>query len=580
MGRKERRKPSGMVTANRGNKSRGKRLVYEDPKTPESQEKTAEQSKDNETDETDLGSPLSYYLDILGDSLTVPKVIQLLDTFFLGNLIFVLFKQQAALVSEEEKELNDPWWPIVVGGMAFGATFLQIVVVCYTSYKNYTTKLEKLDKEGKPDEKKTVEKPLLPEFEYIYAVFIPLAVVLLVAPSKLPVVASCIVQVPYLKLPVRVAVSYVTVYQLGTGGGDCTATQIVLAPVVLAATYLLLDKVVSTSISLTEKMLLSHLAVALLVLVDENANITLVIFRALAVSFGEALFLAFCLKDVYTAQVRGSFRSGIMLAVIYAVFLGNGIIISSKFLYPVLQQSPWAWLSSFIAENETRSRIFKVWLTSSFAITPVVLAFGDKLAFGMRRKIWHFAMFFALAIPVVLDPQFCSMALVGLFGIFSFVELIRANSIPPLGNWIQSLLLPFEDSKDKKGKYVLSYLYLVLGVALPLWFNNCQNRGSSLVGLVCLGLGDSLASLLGKAFGVFYWPGGSKTMEGSFVFCVSTIAGLCFYQKYEEKDFNISAILATSIVTALFEGNMSINDNILVPVLGWLCMETSERMKY
>lgn len=582
MPRKDRKKPSGMVIANRGKKSRGKKLVYQDEASSEKQkgEKDDEQEKDEDANEGNLGGIVSYYMDVLADSMTIPKVIQLLGIFFLGNLIFVLFNQQAALVSEDEKETNDPWWPVVIGGMALGANLLQLLVVCYNSYKNYTAKSEKLEKEGKAGEIKTLEKPQLPEFEYIYAVFVPLAVTLLIAPSKLPVVASCIAQVPYLKLPVRVAVSYVTVYQLGTGGGDCTGTQIVLAPIVLAATYLILDKFVASSISLTEKMLLSHLSVALLLLVDDSTDVTLVIFRALAISFGEALFLALCLKDLYKAQKPGSIRSKALLFVIYAVFLGNGIIMSSKFLYPALQRQPWAWLSSFIAESETRSFIFKVWLASSLTITPAVLTFGNKFAFGMRRKIWHFAIFLALSLPVVLDPQLCSMALVGLFGIFSLIEIVRANSIPPFGSWIRSLLLPFEDNKDKRGTYVFSYVYLVLGVALPLWFNNCENRGSSLIGLVCLGLGDSLASLLGKAIGVLYWPEGSKTIEGSFVFCLSTVAGLCFYQKYEEDDFNIYAILTTSIVTAVFEGNMSINDNILVPVLGWLCMEASERMRY
>lgn len=66
----------------------------------------------------------------------------------------------------------------------------------------------------------------------------------------------------------------------------------------------------------------------------------------------------------------------------------------------------------------------------------------------------------------------------------------------------------FIDEKDSSSKLILSHIYLLVGLSLPLWisdintFNLCQ-----LSGLITVGIGDSFASLIGSRFGKHKLPG-------------------------------------------------------------------------
>lgn len=44
---------------------------------------------------------------------------------------------------------------------------------------------------------------------------------------------------------------------------------------------------------------------------------------------------------------------------------------------------------------------------------------------------------------------------------------------------------------------------------------------ASLSGILSLGFGDAAASLIGKRFGQWYWPGTKKTVEGTLAFIVA-----------------------------------------------------------
>lgn len=48
-----------------------------------------------------------------------------------------------------------------------------------------------------------------------------------------------------------------------------------------------------------------------------------------------------------------------------------------------------------------------------------------------------------------------------------------------------------------------------------------SNVLASLSGILSLGFGDAAASLIGKKFGRYYWPGTKKTVEGTLAFIVA-----------------------------------------------------------
>lgn len=589
MARKNRRKnkqPSAVVS-NKGRKSNSKELVFEDPEPLKSDDHDKQEEAESEQNaqlDSFLSGAIPYYYNVVSKSVTMPKVFQLLGIFFVVNMLGVIYKGYFDKANGVEADQAEAVMPAIVAVMTIGAVILEISAVSYISYENYRAQMEAIEKASKDNDKETVEKqkklvesPKLPEFEYIYSVILPLSVTILAFPSKVIAVAACVVQVPFLKLPVRLAVAYISLYQMGIG--ELPTSQAILAPLIFSMMYILMEYFVGKSLSVTERLLFSHLLVALGVFVTDKVDATLIIFKGLTIGFGSALAISVCLSMAYREQAPGSASAFGILTMMYGAFIGDGIMVSRNILEKPLQMAPWSWLSKYISSDDSRKTTLSYWFMVTAIILPSVFVLYQYLGNSLRRKVWHFAIFGSLCKSFVDEPQLTSLALVGIFGILAMVELLRANKLPPFGNAIDKLFSPFEDEKDRKGKYVLSYLYLVLGVGIPLWLNNGQPKLSSLVGLVGLGIGDALAALVGKYFPFTHWPDSDKTIAGSICYFVSVALALTQYLKYlPGNSTSISSAIITAFVMAFFEGNMTMNDNIVVPVIGWICMEACDRL--
>lgn len=119
------------------------------------------------------------------------------------------------------------------------------------------------------------------------------------------------------------------------------------------------------------------------------------------------------------------------------------------------------------------------------------------------------------------------------FSIFIFAEYVRYYALYPFGAALHVFMSEFTDHKDS-GPVILSHFYLLTGCAAPLWLEG----DSSIIhqtGVLVLGVGDALASVVGRRYGRVYWPGSCKTVEGSLAFFASItfsawllrLTGLC-----------------------------------------------------
>ncbi|MCJ1276797.1 hypothetical protein MMC21_004604 [Puttea exsequens] len=216
-----------------------------------------------------------------------------------------------------------------------------------------------------------------------------------------------------------------------------------------------------------------------------------------------------------------------------------------------------------------------------------------------RRKVFH-GMMVAMFLPTIfIDPAFISLALALILAIFLLLDLFRASQLPPLSKPLTYFLAPYVDGRDHRGPVIVSHIFLLIGCAIPLWLSlaaiprtgqspwegwEVERREVSMVsGVICVGMGDAAASLIGRRFGRRRWCwSGGKSLEGSFAFAIAVVIGLSFARWWLlfggwVGDFGDAwavtlakgaiAAMGTSLTEAVLTGG---NDNVIVPVVLWL----------
>ncbi|KAI0225271.1 dolichol kinase [Massospora cicadina] len=169
------------------------------------------------------------------------------------------------------------------------------------------------------------------------------------------------------------------------------------------------------------------------------------------------------------------------------------------------------------------------------------------------------------------QPKFFYLGLVAAFAALVLLEYIRILAIEPFHAPLHSYLTSFVDEKDS-GVAILAHLYLLVGCALPVWFNSSDASGLS--GILVLGIGDAMASVVGKRFGRTRWPGSSKTVQGTTGFVLSlSVALLALHPKLSIAHFPWVSLkrppvyfAASNFDARFLEAWSSQNDNLTLPL--------------
>jgi dolichol kinase len=239
-------------------------------------------------------------------------------------------------------------------------------------------------------------------------------------------------------------------------------------------------------------------------------------------------------------------------------------------------------------------------LVSVFSLSAIVEV-------DTRRKVFHGTMVAMLLPTIFIDPCFVALALALVLAIFILLDLIRASQLPPLSKPIAKFLTPYVDGRDLRGPVVVSHMFLLIGCAIPLWLSlagverggeepwvswDVKGRDVSMVaGVVCVGMGDAAASLIGRRYGRRKWPwAGGKSLEGSLAFAVAVTVGLVFGRVWlhigwgepqapgkgraERVPDAVLVIGKAALCAAGASLNEAVltggNDNVIVPVILWV----------
>jgi dolichol kinase len=158
---------------------------------------------------------------------------------------------------------------------------------------------------------------------------------------------------------------------------------------------------------------------------------------------------------------------------------------------------------------------------------------------------------------LVLQPKFLDLAFGAALAVFVALEIIRVSSlllkeisfyfsllsmglmqdtcenqiwrIQPLGEPLHQFMNAFTDHRDSE-HLIVSHFSLLLGCALPIWMSSGFNDRalSPFAGILSLGIGDTMASMVGHKYGVLRWSKtGKKTVEGTAAGITSMMA-VCF----------------------------------------------------
>ncbi|KAI0833279.1 hypothetical protein BC628DRAFT_1308080 [Trametes gibbosa] len=191
------------------------------------------------------------------------------------------------------------------------------------------------------------------------------------------------------------------------------------------------------------------------------------------------------------------------------------------------------------------------------------------LSVNARRKFFH-ALAVVMFVPgIAVDPAFTHLAFSAAFALFTFTEYVRYFALYPLGAAVHLFMNEFLDSKDG-GTAILSHFYLLTGCANSVWFEG-PSRLLQFTGTLVLGVGDALASVVGKRLGRHRWfAANPKTVEGSAAFVASVC--LCAWLLRVlgvVEHFSVGRYAVVGTLAAGLEAFSVQNDNVTLPLYMW-----------
>lgn len=221
---------------------------------------------------------------------------------------------------------------------------------------------------------------------------------------------------------------------------------------------------------------------------------------------------------------------------------------------------------------------------------------SSKKKRNILRKIFHFLTVIMFTPIYFVDLSFLKFSLFAAFAAFLVVEWIRFsktlqnNIINRCRTVLTDYFTEFLHLKDRKSAqdiFITDQILLLFGVSWPIWISNSSNDIKGLSGIVTLGIGDAMASIMGNLFyhslKVPIWMRfiikNGKTLAGWYGNVVSMM--IFYYILVRLYLFTPSwpcwMLALVSVITGSVEAMISNhNDNIVLPFVAFLSLNVME----
>ncbi|CAM8897980.1 unnamed protein product [Rhodiola kirilowii] len=247
-------------------------------------------------------------------------------------------------------------------------------------------------------------------------------------------------------------------------------------------------------------------------------------------------------------------------------------------LHPIL------WIVRFVfSEPLKRLSLCFYWVS---LICVAVLRFysiskHSKVERILLRKYYHLMAVCMFVPAVIYQPMFLDLAFGAALAVFLVLEIIRICRMWPLGQLVHQFMTAFTDHRDSD-ILIVSHFSLLLGCALPIWMSSGYNDRplAPFAGILSLGIGDTMASMVGYKYGVLRWSkAGKKTIEGTAAGITSMLAAcLTLLPLLASTGYLVTEnwfpLLFAVTVSGLLEAYTAQLDNAFIPLVFYslLCL--------
>jgi len=301
--------------------------------------------------------------------------------------------------------------------------------------------------------------------------------------------------------------------------------------------------------------------------------VVLVIFTGIPSSIAAICFRLLLLKVLTLFPKSFTFGEGVIVTqgiilVITATLINH---YNDPFYLP---NQGLQFMTHILETTKTTTFLISWWLLLTLSAVSTVAVYNAKSwpVNTTTRKIFHLAVILVYIPGLAYDPLLLYAASLGALALMLFMECLRWSQVSTsASNLLNTALAGFTDSKEG-GSLILTHIYLLVGVSLPLWvWPHALTAPSSLplyAGVISVGVADSAASIVGSRWGRVKWFGSDKTVEGSTGAVLASLGVTLLLEKLHLLTVTSwSRIVVSVMVTVMVEASTDQVDNLTLPLV-------------